>query len=155
MKTYPIALLILVSTSFAFASPPTLKSKSEYQSDSEQICAKDWTKRGELDQRMYDYCLGGQMDGYAELSEQVSQYGAQAFFTDVSYPYCANEWTERGVVNTRMIAHCLGQEIEGWKDVEYFRKQHGAGKVDVIVSGAITQYSSWNMAAYQVKNNFE
>jgi len=155
MKKYSIAFLFLLSTSFVFASSPILKSQSEYQSDSEKICAKKWTKRGELDQRMYAYCVGGQMDGYGELKVQVSQYGDHAFFAAVSYPYCSKKWTERGVSNTRMIAHCLDQEIEGWKNVVYFRKQHGEDKVDEIVAEAISDYSSWNMAAYKVENHFE
>jgi hypothetical protein len=155
MQKNLIGLLFLLAANFAIAAPPTLKSESEYRKDSQQICAKKWTKRGELDQRMYNHCLGGQDDGYAELNVQVSQYGNQAFFSNVSYGYCSEKWTERGVANTRMIAHCLGQEIEGWKDVEYFRKQYGTEKVNPIVSEALADYSSWNMAAYTVKNQFE
>lgn len=146
---------LLTSLSFAaMAGTPVLKSKEEYQKDSQQICYKKWNKQGNLDRRMYNYCMEGQMDGYKELN-YLHQYANQKFYSDFAFPHCRDKWTKRGVSDTRMMAHCLNQEVEGIKDVMYYREQYGEDKVNQIVSQALADFGSWNMAAYKVKQYFE
>ena len=150
MKNLVVATCLLLLSSITFAAEPQLKSKAEYKSDSQQICVKNWTKRGELDRRMYNHCMEGQMEGYDKVKD-LHQYANQDFYSKTAYPYCLKNWTKRGVVDTRMLAHCLEQEIEGIEDVMYYRKQYGAEQVNKIVGRALSMYGSWNMAAYSVK----
>ncbi len=152
-KIILVILLFSVSVS-SLAEAPVLKSKEAYEKDSQQICYDKWNKRGELDRRMYNHCMNGQMDGYEEL-KQLHKYANQSFYSDTAYPYCRDKWTKRGISDTRMIVHCLNQEIEGIKDVMYYRKQYGEDRVNQIVGRAIAKFKSWNMAAYKVKQYFD
>lgn len=131
-----------------------LKPKSKYKSDAKILCTKDWTKRGQLDQRMFDHCMEGQMEGYEKVKE-LHGYIDQKFYSDTAYPYCTKRWTKRDIVNSRMLAHCLEQEVEGIQDVMFYRKQYGEDKVNQIVGRALGRYGSWNMAAYTVERAFE
>ena len=131
-----------------------LRSKEDYRSDSNQICAKNWTKRGELDKRMYDHCMEGQMEGFNKLIA-LHEYVNQDFYSKTAYPYCLKNWTKREIVDTRMLSHCLNQEVEGIKDVMYYREQYGVEKVNKIADRALSRYSSWRMAAYSVKKAIE
>ena len=150
MKKYLVLLSLFLLPNITYAEQPQLKSKEEYKSDSQQICVKNWTKRGELDRRMYNHCLEGQMDGYDKV-KNLHQYADQDFYSNTAYPYCLKNWTKREVVDTRMLAHCLEKEVEGIKDVMYYRKQYGDEAVNKIVGRALSRYGSWNMAAYSVK----
>lgn len=154
MKKIMTAALILGYSMQVIASPPVLESEEKYKKDSQQICYQKWNKRGELDRRMYDHCMKGQMEGYEEL-KHLHQYADQSFYSDTAFPYCRDKWTKRGVSDTRMMAHCLNQEVEGIKDVMYYRKQYGEDKVNQIAGRALAQFKSWHMAAYKVKQYFE
>lgn len=133
---------------------PELKTRAEYYSDSQQICAKNWTKRGELDSRMYNHCLSSQMDGYDKL-RNLHGHADETFYSQTSFPYCRDEWTKRGIADTRMMAHCLEQEVEGIRDVMYYREQFGTDAVNFIVGEALNTFNSWRMAAYKVKQRFD
>lgn len=134
--------------------PIELKSRNEFSADSQQICYKKWNKRGELDSRMYNYCMEQQEKGYEKLLYQ-NRYADQSFYSGTSFPYCHQRWTKRGVSDARMMAHCLEQEIEGIQDVMYYREQYGEERVNKIVATALYRFHSWNMAAYKVKRTFE
>ena len=154
MKKTILTTLLLCFSTVSLAEGPELKSKEAYEKDSQQICYDKWNKRGELDRRMYNHCMEGQMDGYEEL-KHLHQYADQSFYSDTSFPYCRDKWTKRGISDTRMMAHCLNQEVEGIQDVMYYRKQYGDEKVNQIAGRAISQFKSWNMAAYKVRQYFE
>ena len=149
-----LTVLILVISTASLAETPVLKSKDAYKEDSHKICHDKWTKRGELDRRMYNYCMQMQMDGYNELV-QLHQYANQDFYSKTAFPYCQDKWTNRGVTDTRMMAHCLNQEVEGIKDVMYYREKYGEDRVNQIAGRALAQFKSWQMAAYKVKQHFE
>ena len=146
--------MMLSFSLFVMADTPSLKSKEAYERDSQQICYSKWNKRGELDRRMFDHCMEGQMDGYDEL-QHLHQFADQSFYSETSFPYCRDKWTKRGVSDTRMMAHCLNQEIEGIRDVMYYRDIYDEQVVNEIAGRALSRFNSWNMAAYRVKQNFE
>lgn len=154
MKQWVFFALLITLPLSGIAEEPQLKSRSEFLTDSQQICNANWTKRGELDVRMYDYCMRNQMDGFEKLVE-LHQYASQNFYSEIAFPYCSEKWTKRGVSDASMMAYCLNQEVEGAKDVMYYRKTYGENKVNEIVGVALAQFKSWHMAAYKVKQNFE
>ncbi len=131
-----------------------LKSKADYTSDSNLICARNWTKRGELDQRMYDHCMEGQMEGYDKL-KTLHAFIGEEFYSKTAYPHCVKNWSKRGVVDTRMLSHCLDQEVESVKDLQYYREQYDAEQVNKIANRALYKYGSWKMTAYSVKQAIE
>ncbi len=131
-----------------------LKSKEDYRNGSHQICEKKWTKRGEIDERMYDHCMEGQMEGYHKL-KSLHKYADQEFYSKIAYPYCLKNWDKRGIVDTRMLSYCLDQEVEGMQDVVYYRKQYDAEQVNKIADRALSKYGSWKMASYSLKKATE
>lgn len=154
MKLIFVILVMFSFNNLAFAETPKLKTKDGYENDSYEICVKEWTKRGELNRRMYNYCMEQQMKAYYKLKE-LHFYADQSFYSDIAYPYCMKDWSKRGVVNTRMLVYCLEQEVEGIKDVMYYRKQYGEESVNKIAGLALETYGSWRMAAYSVEQAFE
>ncbi|SEF00795.1 hypothetical protein [Pseudomonas migulae] len=138
----------------ALAEAPILKSMEEFESDSQKICYSDWNKRGETNQRMYDFCMKEKMSGYEKL-KSLHQYANKDFYSKVSYPYCFNLWTKRGVSDAQMMAHCLDQEIEGVKDILYYQEKYGKDSVNEITNLALAKFKCWHMAAYEVKRHFE
>ena len=148
---YAFAVFACIHSNTVLSETLKLKSRELYFQDSHVICSEKWTKRGELDNRMYDYCIEGQMEGYEDV-KQYHRYIDQEFYSQIAYPYCSKKWTKRSVVDTRMLAYCLEQEIEGIKDVMYYRERYDAEQVNNIVGRALSRYGSWNMAAYEVKN---
>lgn len=127
-----------------------LHPEKKYMNDSHQICVKEWSKRGKVDKRMYQYCLGQQKNKYKELKELDRKYSRKSFYSETAYPYCVGEWEKRGVINTQMLVYCLNEEIEGVRDVNYYGKEYSDG-IYHIVDKALARYGSWNMAAYEVK----
>jgi hypothetical protein len=142
------------SSSRSISTSVSIKSKAEYSSDSQRICKDKWTKRGELDSRMFDYCMKQKAEAYEQL-RSLQKYSNQRFYSEVAFPYCNSEWTKRGVTDTRMLVYCLENEIEGIKDVEYFRKQYGDDKVNRIVAEALSRYGSWRMVAYSLRKELK
>jgi hypothetical protein len=39
-----------------------------------RLCSEKWTKRGELDQEMFNYCVGNNREGYEKLVAEVTKY---------------------------------------------------------------------------------
>lgn len=154
MKLFVASLIFLLSAPVLASGAPSLKTEEQYRQDSHRICSEEWTKRGELDRRMYNYCMEQQSEAYQELLV-LHKYADQAFYADTAFPYCSKEWTKRGITNVRMTVYCLNQEVEGIRDVMYFREQYGESQVNAIVSSALSRFGSWRMAAYQVKRHFE
>lgn len=126
------------------------KTKAQYHDDSMTICRESWTKRGELDLKMYLHCLEGQEEGYNEVLS-MGKYVKEDFYKNIGFPHCYRQWTKRGVTDTRMLAHCLKQEIDSYNDVVYYRNQYDADSVNAVVSNALVRFGSWNMAAFKVK----
>ncbi|MBL4851899.1 MAG: hypothetical protein JKY90_06425 [Gammaproteobacteria bacterium] len=132
----------------------SFKSKTEFQEDSRVLCKKQWTKRGKLDSRMYQYCIRQQKEAYSDLVS-LDRYADQQFYSSISFPHCTKKWTKQSVSDARMLAYCLNQEVEGEKDIAYIRKKYGSKQVDGIVIEALRKFGSMNMAAYKVKQYFE
>lgn len=132
-----------------------LKKESEYENDSRIICTNKWTKRGELDNKMYLYCLKQQDEGYTEIVALDKLYAEQPFYTKTAFPHCNDKWTKRGITDTNMLSYCLKSEVEGMKDIMYFQEKYGDENVNNVAAMALAQFGSWNMAAYKVKQHFE
>jgi hypothetical protein len=58
-------------------------------------CREQWTKRGELDHRMYDHCMGREREGNAELSSLVARHSSVPFLKDIVED-ASQTWTKSG-----------------------------------------------------------
>ena len=151
----PIFLAMICVPAIVLGDPLKLKSESELQRDSHQICVRDWTKRGELDKFLYSTCMKLHANAYLEIKE-LNKYAGQQFYSEIAYPNCVQRFTRRGFTDSRMLSVCLSAEVEGFKDVVYYRKQYGTEKVDKIISeNPMSPPFSWDSAAFVVKRYFE
>ncbi|MGI4799562.1 MAG: hypothetical protein ACRYG8_37105 [Janthinobacterium lividum] len=41
----------------------------------QQFCSDKWTKRGQIDTNMYNYCLKSEHDGYKKLVSLIQEFG--------------------------------------------------------------------------------
>ena len=130
------------------------KNESDVLNDSKSICTDQWTKRGVLDDRMFNYCMRVKQEGFNKFLE-INKYKNQSFYSDIAYPYCAGQWVKRGVFDAEMMSFCLNQEIEGVKDVIFYRKEYGDEIINPIVEDALSRFKSWNMASYLIKQKIK
>lgn len=123
--------------------------KSSY-SDAQRVCTTEWTKRGELDQRMYNHCIEQQNESISGLAHIIdTQKGHRRY--PLSLAYCYQEWRKQGISNPRMTEHCMEQEIEAWKDIDYYRGIYNSDTVDNLVHKGMMRYGSWRMGVYHMK----
>lgn len=121
MKTKLVIIFALVFTAlFSFCNAQTYPK--EILADFEKHCKKENTKKGELNQEMYDYCIKQEMEGYDNLKFLESKYKDLSWLTDLEVKI-KEYWTKEGVVNWQMVNYNLDKEIEASSEVEYGLKQ--------------------------------
>lgn len=102
-------------------------------------CTDEWSKMGELDQRMYAYCIDTQTKDFKKFKEVIKNNGdIPNFDTIVSKAW--SEWTKRGITDYMMVNHTVGREIDAYKELEWERRQSEYNN-DKIVS-CVTKYGS-------------
>lgn len=118
--------------------------------DAQSVCTTEWTKRGELNQRMYNHCMEQQRESITGLTYIIdTQKGHRRY--PLSLAYCYQEWRKQGISNPRMTEHSMEQEIEAWKDIDYYRGIYNSDTVDNLVHKGMMRYGSWRMGVYHVK----
>ena len=100
---------------------------SENKAGYDKLCRDDWTKRGILNNEMYDYCMNQQRDGYIEFREAVDKY-KDAIWIQALVDYAVNEWTKRDVRNDQMVAYEVKRQEDGFEDLAYEVKQAAFNK---------------------------
>src|SRR5690606_12980013 len=85
-------------------------------------CSNKWTKRGELDVRMFDYCKRKQKESYTELLHLISEINNDEvfskFFND-KFKLIWNYWTKQGITDYSMVKYTLYKEYDAYKDFLY------------------------------------
>ena len=92
------------------------------ESNIEKFCAEEWTRRGQLNTEMFEFCSKLQLDGWNEVKNLLEQYQSQPWIPSLS-AYSLDKWTERGVINYQMYGYTIKKEIEGYLDIEYLKKE--------------------------------
>jgi len=121
-------------------------------------CKGEWTKRGVLDERMFNYCFRENKKGYQEVLSIVNENQKQAW-VKLSYTRCLSKWTKRNVTQYRMVAHCVRSELEGIKDIAYYQKEKGYSKE--IGEACFNKWvkrlekADFHMVAYCIKKHFK
>jgi hypothetical protein len=112
--------LLAVCYSASLATAQNFPTKES--ANSEMYCEKQWTKRGELDQEMYKYCLDKEEKGYQEALILINKYKDQPWIQSL-IDFSVKEWTKREIRQDSMVQHSLNKNIEGWEDMNYEAKQ--------------------------------
>ena len=84
-------------------------------------CQKQWTKRGELDFEMHEYCMDGQIEGYSEALELSVLYGQQPRLEQL-IAFAFDKRTDRDMIQYDIIGYTLKEETESFLDIEYALK---------------------------------
>lgn len=120
----------------------------------DSYCREEWTKRGELDQRMFKFCVGKETKGHAEIKEVLKKFGQQPWMATL-FPAVWAEWTKRGVTQYSMVAYALKKEADSFLDYEYERKKatFNAAKASRCESQWAEHASHWSMTMHCYKKD--
>jgi hypothetical protein len=145
------------------APPPSaaelLLAQPKYQYASDKVdtfCRDKWSKRGELDVRMFDACQRDQSEGYANLVSSAKQHGDWAWVAK-ALPNIWNHWTKREITDYRMANALLRDEIDAYQTYDYESKQANADtkKLKQCLSHSTDAYSKdgsvWKMTMFCYK----
>ncbi len=115
-------LMLLTTLVLAVPNAYALNLPSEQSGNHETLCKEKWTKRGILDQRMYNFCADQQHEGYLNLVALANKYSSQKWIQD-AINFSVKKWTKRDVRDDQMAHHALEQITEGWENLLYTYKQ--------------------------------
>ena len=119
-------------------------------------CEKSWSKRGELDQRMYNFCMKQQSDGLIELNVLLQNHGpggAKGEVPNLSdvLDFAMAQWAKPREYQMNMVKFSVNQMIEGFLDVQYGYSQ--GEFTDEMVNGCAEQWlPQWNMVHFCLNN---
>ena len=102
----------------------TLNIPSEESGNYEILCKQEWTKRGVLDQSMFNRCMNNQRDGYRSWVLEVEKYSNQNWIQSV-IDEAIKSWTKRNVRNDFMVNFEIRRMTDAWEDLVYMAKQPG------------------------------
>jgi hypothetical protein len=103
----------------------TFPSKESARTD--EHCKSEWTKRGQLDQQMYNFCVKQQNDGYAEALILIEKYKDQPWIQE-AINFSIAKWSKAGIRQDRMVKFSIKKIVDGWEDMVYESKQPSYNK---------------------------
>jgi hypothetical protein len=123
--------------------------------DAQIHCKNESTKRGVLDQKMYDYLFKLELEGYDNLVIIEKKYKEYQWLFDLK-KNIITKWTKAGITQWRMVYFNLNDEIDAYHDLDYGLKhsEFDKAKYDLIFKKYIITFpdSYWTMIRYQLKN---
>jgi len=78
-------------------------------------CEAEWTKKGVLDQDMFNYCMDNKKEGYAEALRIIKKFQNQPWIQEV-IDYAVKSWVKKGSRDDQMVAYSLQKEIDGFEE---------------------------------------
>ena len=76
-------------------------------------CTEQWTKRGNLDLKMYDYCMERQEEGYSEALLLREKYANLSDIDDIS-DYAVRKWLRAREYQYEMVAYEIENQIDAF-----------------------------------------
>jgi len=119
-----VKIFIALVVSFFSLNLSAQNFPSKESAKSELHCEKEWTKRGQLDQEMYKFCLDGEYKGYEEAILLIQKYKSQPWIQQV-IDNAVTQWTKAGVRVDSMVKFTIAKNIDAWEDLVYESKQSG------------------------------
>ena len=125
---------------------PAYADGSSVEENNRKFCEKEWTSRGELDQRMFNSCMAKQNKGYAGLEAMTAKHKSLSWFARARAGV-TEEWTKRGVVDYNMVRASLESEVDGYLDVEYMIEHDEVSQAKLARCKAewSRKYEEWRM----------
>lgn len=131
-----------------------LLSSSAFADGITTFCKEKNTKRGEVDQGMYTFCLNQQASAVGEIKSLQAEYKDYFWFEQLSQPNCFQNWTKRETTDYEMVAHCLKGEKEGYLNLRYAVEKENVGwdKIDDCFLNYMASKNALEMSYHCVKN---
>jgi hypothetical protein len=113
-------------------------------------CKEDWTKRGNLDNEMFNYCMGRQSEGYDAAMTNLNRY-AQVPLIDAIVKSAVNTWLKPHDYQYEMVAYQIEREGEAYLDTAYGVQSGTYSEAQVAI--CVEQWlkpsePQWTMVAY-------
>ena len=124
--------------------------------DAKAYCKDHYTKRGVLDQRMYEYCFNEQLERYDELLTLESKYKNYTWIGSLKESII-KKWTKAGVTQWDMVEASLRNEVDAYLDLDYGLKNGEIDKEKYDLKYAEWFKASpegyWSMIRYSLKSD--
>lgn len=135
--------------------PPDFASDSKYRFELSQVeafCREEWTKRGELDRSMFNYCVRRQRDGHVAMLAALKKFGANDWIASL-FPTIWNRYTEKGHTNYTMVAFSLEKQGDAFLDYEFARKEasYDGARMSDCEEKWLEHESRWSMTMHCYK----
>ena len=123
--------------------------------DCDSHCKKEWTKRGVLNERLYNYCIEREKAGYDKMRELEQKYTSFTWVEKLKNDIITY-WTKAGVTEWQMVGFSLEKEIDAYLDIDYGLKNGEFKKDDY--NACFSKWkearpeSVWTMTRYCLKN---
>ena len=124
---YSCTTALVMSLALGSTAAQAAKIPSYDSGQPSEHCKEQWTKRGVLDNRMYEYCMKKQFEGYANLKILISKYSQQKWL-QAAVDHSVGKWTKRSVTQWNMVHYELNKITEAHEDIIYDMKQPGWNK---------------------------
>jgi hypothetical protein len=151
MKKYLLLITVLISSHcFSQRNYP-----QKVLTDFDTHCKKEWTKRGELDKEMYNYCVEREKEGYDKMKRLEVKYKNYNWLQNLK-SNIITEWTKAGVTEWRMVGYTLEKEIDAFLDIQYGLAHNEFSKLKYENCYAYWKTSNpakyWSMTLFCLKN---
>lgn len=121
----------------------------------ETKCANEWTSRGVRDDRMYNYCMERQNDGYEEAIDLVGRYATVPLLSEIIQS-AEETWLKPHDYQYEMLAYEIEREGEAYLDVQYAMERGIYTEQQLIACSQrwlIPTEPQWTMVAYCLEND--
>ncbi len=130
-----------------------LKTQIEAKKDFDSYCRNKWTKRGVLDNEMFNYCYGIESEGYNNIIYKVknNQY---TWFDNLLYKII-QKWTQKGIIQWGMVDYELTTEVDAYLDIEYMKEHNEVSiqKVKFYEDEYKNSANIWSMTLFELKRH--
>ena len=82
-------------------------------------CKEKWTERGELDERMFNYCMNRQDKGYKDALYLIENKYQNIPLIDQVLTFAMNRWLTRKEYNYNQVRYEIELQSEGYLDVKW------------------------------------
>ena len=84
---------------------------------SREFCDDQWTKKGVINQKMSNFCVKQNTDGYNKALGIISKFANEQWIGDAT-KYAVEKWTKKGMRQDRMVAFELEQIADGFEEIQ-------------------------------------
>jgi len=147
-------LMLISVCSIAFATVTLAATEIRFdQKLADAFCKDKWTKRGNLDGRMFNYCMKKQAEGYGDAMDLYNKYKniEPVELIDEVVAFALAKWAKPRKYQMNMVAYEIKKQGESYLNVAYELNAGNVGrpKFEACSSKWLRNNEpQWNMVEY-------